>query len=90
MDFLLLIIFVLVGIAGLIFKVETGVFVGLGLFPWQILKLKMNKKLILTSIISAGIIGSIYFIMQGEWLIFALFIFIQSYNYWGFLNLDRS
>jgi hypothetical protein len=87
MNLFLLIIFVLVGIAGLFYNVDSGVFIGLGLIPWQILKIKLKRKFILTSIILTSIAGLGYFIYNSSWLIAALFIFIQLYNYWGYLNI---
>lgn len=87
MNLFLLIIFVLVGVSGLFYNVDTGVFIGLGLIPWQILKIKLKRKFVLTSIILSTAAGLGYFIYYGEWLIALLFIFIQLYNYWGYLNI---
>lgn len=87
MNWLLLIIFILVGVAGLFYNVDSGVFIGLGLIPWQILKINFKRKFILTSIIISSILGLGYFIYYSKWLIASLFVFIQLYNYWGYLNI---
>ena len=90
MNILLLVIFTLVGIAGLVYNVDSGVFIGLGLIPWQILKIKLKKKCVLSSIIITSLIGGGYFIYFNKWIITALFIFIQLYNYWGLLNAEHE
>ena len=90
MNLILLILFVLVGIAGLFYNVDTGVFIGLGLIPWQILKIKLKRKFVLTAIIVSSAAGLIYFIYYSKWLIAALFVFIQLYNYWGYLNISNE
>jgi hypothetical protein len=89
-NFVLLIVFIIVGIAGLVFKVDSGVFIGLGLIPWQVLKIKIRKKIVLTSIIITTLLGCGYFIYNQKWLFTALFIFIQLYNYWGLLNIENE
>lgn len=86
MDFFMLIFFLIVGIAGLIFNNVIGVFIGFGLVPWQIIKLRKSKKLNLISIIVTALIGIIFFIYVKEWVLLALFIFIEVYNYWGHIN----
>jgi len=88
MNIFLLIIFAVVGIAGLVFNVDSGVFIGLGLIPWQVLKIKFRKKIVLTAIILTTVVGGGYFIYFEKWVITALFIFIQLYNYWGLLNAE--
>lgn len=88
MNIFLLIIFAVVGIAGLVFNVDSGVFIGLGLIPWQVLKIKFRKKIVLTVIILTTVVGGGYFIYFEKWVITALFIFIQLYNYWGLLNAE--
>jgi len=87
MNLFLLIIFVLVGIAGLFYNVDSGVFIGLGLIPWQILKIKLKRKFVLTAIILSSAAGLGYFVYYSKWLIAVLFIFIQLYTYWGYLNI---
>lgn len=90
MNLILLILFVIVGIAGLFYNVDTGVFIGLGLIPWQILKIKLKRKFVLTAIVISSAAGLIYFIYYSKWLIAALFVFIQLYNYWGYLNISNE
>ena len=84
MDAFLLVIFIIVGIAGLIFKVEAGAFVGLSLAPWQIIKLDLGEKISLYAIIFSTIIGGIYLISISRWLLFLLFLLVEAYNYWGY------
>lgn len=87
MNLFLLIVFLIVGISGLFYNVDSGVFIGLGLIPWQVLKIKIKRKFVLTAIIISSIIGLGYFVYHSKWLISALFVFIQLYNYWGYLNI---
>ncbi|MCF8001333.1 MAG: hypothetical protein K9K76_05720 [Halanaerobiales bacterium] len=84
MDAFLLVIFIIVGLAGLIFQVDAGAFVGLSLAPWQIIKLDIGKKISLYAIILSTLIGGIYFIAISRWLLFLLFLLIEVYNYWGY------
>ncbi len=84
MDAFLLVIFIIVGFAGLIFQVDAGAFVGLSLAPWQIIKLDIGKKISLYAIILSTLIGGIYFIAISRWLLFLLFLLIEVYNYWGY------
>jgi len=84
MDAFLLVIFIIVGFAGLIFQVDAGAFVGLSLAPWQIIKLDIGKKISLYAIILSTLIGGIYFITISRWLLFLLFLLIEVYNYWGY------
>lgn len=84
MDAFLLVIFIIVGIAGLIFKVEAGAFIGLSLAPWQIIKLDLGQKISLYAIILSTIIGSIYFVSVSRWLLFLLYLLVEAYNYWGY------
>ena len=84
MDIFLMIFFTILGIVGLIYKVDAGVFVGLSLVPWELIKIGINQTLNLIVIIICGILGSIFFIMIDAWILLVLFIFIQLYNGWGF------
>lgn len=86
MDAFLLVIFIIVGLAGLIFKVDSGAFVGLSLAPWQIIKLDLGKKISLYAIILSTFIGGIYFIVISRWWLFFLYLLIEAYNYWGYRN----
>jgi hypothetical protein len=86
MSYFLFIIFFFVGITGLVYKVDSGVFIGFGLIPWQIMRFGISKKLNLASIVITLMIGGIYFLILHKWSFLFLFIFIQAYNFWGFLN----
>ena len=88
MDLFMMIFFIFVGSAGLIYDNEIGVFVGLGLVPWQIIKLRKSKKLNIIAIIITAIIGTIFFVYTQRWVLLALFLFIEVYNYWGHMNTD--
>ncbi|MGM0602217.1 MAG: hypothetical protein ACQESS_02755 [Bacillota bacterium] len=90
MNIFFLILFILVGAAGIFYQVDSGVFIGFGLIPWQLLKIKLNKKIVLTSILISTVVGGGYFLYTKKWLITALFIFIQLYNYWGLLNAEHE
>ncbi len=90
MNIFFLILFMLIGASGLFYQVDSGVFIGFALIPWQFLKIKLNKKIVLTSILISAVIGGGYFIYTKKWLITALFIFIQFYNYWGLLNAEHE
>jgi hypothetical protein len=86
MDIFFLIFFLIVGVAGIIFGSDIGVFVGMGLIPWQVIKLRLSKKLNLVSIILSTCAGVIYFVFIRNWLMVFLLLFIAAYNYWGHLN----
>ena len=90
MDLFMLIFFSIVGTAGLIFNNEIGVFVGLGLVPWQIIKLQKSKKLNIIAISITSIIGVIFFIYIKQWILLFLFLFIEAYNYWGHINIETE
>ena len=64
MDFILMIFFIIITGAGLMYNNEIGVFVGLVLAPWQLIKLRKNKMLNLIVITIASITGVIYFIIM--------------------------
>ena len=90
MHFFLLIFFGLLGIMGLHYKVDVGVFTGLGLLPWQVIRLKRGKNLNLLVLALCGILGSGYFIMVKGWKWLVVFILIILYNYWGHLQTQGS
>ena len=88
MHYFMLIFFSVVGAAGLIYNNEIGVFVGLGLIPWQIIGLRKSKTLNLIAIIITTVIGVGFFIYMGKWILAILFLFIEAYNYWGHMNTE--
>ena len=90
MTIFLLIFFGLLGVSGLIFKVDVGVFTGLGLLPWQVIKLKKGKNLTLLLLILSGGLGSIHFLRAGEWKWLVGFILIILYNYWGYSQTQKK
>ncbi len=82
----LLFIFFVVGIAGLILRVDEGVFIGLTLFPFQlrlVLALfgKQKTKLITSLITIAFFVGVIYFILIGRWVPALAMAVVQGYIY---------
>lgn len=83
MDFILMIFFVILTGVGLIYNNEIGVFVGLVLAPWQLIKLRKNKKLNLVVIIIASITGVIFLIIKQKWIMLILFLLIEIYNFWA-------
>lgn len=81
MNIILVIFFIVVGTAGLIFKVDAGVFIGFSLFPFQLSKMKISKSINNIFIVIGTLIGSIYFIWTTDWLLFGLFLFSQALTY---------
>jgi len=90
MDIFLGVLFFLVGSAGLAFKNNVGVFVGLGLLPWHMIKLLKGKTINQVIIIISALIGTVFFALQKEWLVMALFIFIQTYNYSTYYKVSKD
>lgn len=86
MNIFLLVFFMVIAILGLIYRVDTGVFVGLSLIPWQVIRLKLGEKINLAVIMITTVGGSIFFIYLQKWLLLLLFLGIESYNYWGHLR----
>ncbi|MFW5998536.1 MAG: hypothetical protein ACOC4G_08950 [Bacillota bacterium] len=84
MHIFLFLLFLILGLAGLIYKVDTGVFVGFSLIPWELIKIGINRKLILAALTVCSLAGLIFFIMIKEWVLFLLFILVQFYNVWGY------
>ena len=80
------IFFSIVGITGLFYQVDAGVMAGLGLLPWQFVKMK-TKKLCLIVIIISSLAGISYFIVNKEWLLAGLFLLIQLYNYRSYYKI---
>ncbi len=84
MNVFLLILFTAIGLSGIIYEVDAGVFVGLSLIPWQIIRLRYSKKLNIIVIVITAVIGSTYFMyVKNSWKLLLLFLFIELYNYWG-------
>lgn len=77
MNLILVIFFIILGIAGLIFGVDAGVFIGFSLFPYQFSKMKINKSINNILIGIGSLIGSVYFLWSKNWLLFGLFLFSQ-------------
>lgn len=90
LDLFLAIFFFIIGITGLVFQNNAGVFAGLSLFPWQMIKLMKGKLHSFIIIIISGITGTIFFVLKKEWPLVLLFLFIQLYNYWGYLNIKKK
>ena len=85
----LFILFSLLGIAGLIFQVEAGVFVGAALVPWELIKMNVKDKFIIISLVLCTIIGIIYFIIFGFWYLLGLLVVVELYNIWGYFNQEK-
>lgn len=86
MNWFLFILFLIISITGLIYKVDTGVFVGLGLLPWQVIRFRVSKNLNLVTIILTTIAGTVFFLYMDNWVLLVLFLIIELYNYWGHRN----
>ncbi len=89
MNKFLFILFSLLGIAGLIFQVEAGVFVGAALVPWELIKMNVKDKFIIISLVLCTIIGIIYFIIFGFWYLLGLLVVVELYNIWGYFNQEK-
>ena len=85
----LFIFFLIIGIAGLIFRVDAGVFVGAALVPWELIKLNVNNKLTVTVLALSTIAGATYFILMGVWHLLGLLLLIEIYNIWGLYKLEK-
>ena len=90
LDVFVAVFFALLGILALIYGVEIGVFVGLALFPWQIIKIKKNKNLSLIIIALCSISGITFLAIRQQWLFLLFFVFLQVYNYWGAINVVKE
>lgn len=90
MNLFFFIFFIILGIVGLIYNNEIGVFVGFGLFPWQIIRMKKGRTYNLMAIVISALAGGIFFIVNSNWKLLIVFIFIMLYNYWGHYSLNNS
>jgi len=84
--YLLAFIFAFSGIGGLIFQAEIGVFVGLGLLPWQLGRAGAPRILYQVSGLFAVLAGLVYFLLAGMWFWLFAYIFISIYNIWGYFR----
>ena len=89
MNKFLFVLFLLLGIAGLIFQVETGVFVGVALVPWELIKMNVQDKFIIFSLVLCTLIGAIYFIIFSFWYLLGLLVLVVLYNVWGYFNREK-
>lgn len=81
MNLILMIFFIIIGIAGLIFQVDAGVFIGFSLFPYQFIKMKINSSANDIMISIGALIGTVYFLWMKNWLLVALFLFSHALTY---------
>ena len=84
MDLFLAVVFGIIGIAGLIFGNDIGVFIGLGLLPWQLIKVKLSDIIVLGVIIINFSAGIIYFFINNNWGFLIGYFVVMAYNYWGY------
>jgi len=77
LNLVLVVFFTILGIAGLVFRVDVGVFIGFSLFPYQFSKMKINRSINNILIGIGAFIGSVYFLWTKDWLLFGLFLFSQ-------------
>ncbi len=92
MNYVLAVVFAFSGIGGLIYGVETGVFIGLGLLPWQLIRIGVSSQYyrVLTAI--CALAGVIFFVINNMWYWLLAFVFICLYNLWGYIRFygDKS
>ncbi|MFP4662269.1 MAG: hypothetical protein ACLFPF_08760 [Halanaerobiales bacterium] len=81
MNLILVIFFILIGFAGLVFHNNVGVFVGFALFPFQFSKMRKSEKANNIVLGVAAVLGSVYFIWTKEWLLLGLFLLSQVLTY---------
>ncbi len=84
MDLFLAVGFLIIGVAGLVFGNDIGVFIGLGLLPWQLIKVKFSDIIVLGVIIITFSAGIIYFLMNNNWGFLLGYFLVMAYNYWGY------
>ena len=90
LNFLLVVFFIIIGVAGFIFKVDAGVFIGFSLFPFQLSKMKKGKSFNNIFIVIGTLLGSVYFIWTTNWLLLVLFLFSQTLTYSASLHLMKD
>jgi len=81
LNIVLVVFFIILGIAGLVFGVDAGVFIGFSLFPYQFSKMKINQSINNILIGIGALIGSVYFIWTNNWLLLGLFLFSQGLTF---------
>ncbi|MFW5985401.1 MAG: hypothetical protein ACOCQ1_03880 [Halanaerobiaceae bacterium] len=87
---IMFVFFLLIGAAGLLFAVEPGVFIGLGLAPWQLYELGVKKKGYLYFTVLATLGGLAFMVIKGSsWLVFLLFIALESFNIWKYYGPQK-
>ena len=91
---ILLIIFLLMGIFGLIFHVPIGVFVATALVPWEVRMVLINQgkfrpRLIKGCVIMAIFVGVSYFLIHHLWQRALFIVGIQAYTYFV-LSRDKK
>lgn len=87
---ILVIFFIIIGIAGLIFRVDAGVFIGFSLFPYQYTRMSINEKVNNIMIGIGSIIGTVYFIWTRNWILVVLFLFSQALTYTASQHLMKD
>lgn len=83
---ILLIIFLLMGVFGLIFNIPVGVFVATALVPWEVRMIFASRGLLKTrliqiSIVIAALVGVSYFLINRLWSRALIVLGIQAYVY---------
>lgn len=91
---ILLIIFLLMGIFGLIYNIPLGVFVATALVPWEVRMVlvtrgKFKPGLITGCIITAVLVGVSYFLIHHLWQRALILMGIQAYTYFV-LSRDKK
>lgn len=82
----LLILYTLLGVAGIILKVDVAVLVGLGLLPWEVRMIFFARRqhkpqLVKMLAIVAAIVGGGYFVMYSLWKHLIALLVLEGYTY---------
>lgn len=84
---LMLVLYTVLGVGGLIFKIDSAVFIGLVLFPWEIRMIlaylgKPKPGWVKFLVLISGLVGLGYFIYMAAWVKAGLLLLVEVYIYW--------
>lgn len=82
----LLIVYTLLGVAGILLKVDLAVLVGLGLFPWEVRMVFFTRRqhkpqLVKLLAVTAAVVGVGYFAMYGLWKHLISLLVLNGYTF---------
>lgn len=83
---ILLILYTLIGVGGLILKIDIAVLVGLGLFPWEVRMIffargRRKPQMVKVLALAAAVAGGGYFALFGLWKHLAALLVLNGYTY---------